>query len=144
MSQVNELLLELFRAHGVEAAPRDEWIAFPGRTLRANATIAREMKQQAGMSIQMDVQLEIAPGRTILESFAGLGETPEKAVADALHNFIANSFHVLLAAFFRSDDQQVSREEWVVGGSTSRVTIGNVEVRGKPPVQGEQPVRWFK
>src|SRR6266540_2237247 len=102
------------------------------------------MKQQAGMSVQLDVRLEIPPGRTIVESFAGLGETREKAVADALHNFTANSFHVLLAAFFRSDDQQVSQEAWVVGGRTSRVTIGNVGVRGKPPVQGDQLVGWFK
>src|SRR5262249_59846233 len=102
------------------------------------------LEWQAGKTVQLDVRLEIAPGRTIIESFAGVGETREKAVADALHNFTVNSFHVLLAAFFRSDDRQVSREEWVVGGRTSRVTIGNVGIRGRPPVQGEQLGGWFK
>jgi hypothetical protein len=144
MSQVNESLLELFRAHGVEAVLLEEWVVFPGRNMRASASIVREIKQQAAMSVQLDVWFEIAPRRTIVESFAGLGETLERAVADAIHNFTANSLHVFLTAFFRSDDQQVSQEEWVVGGRTSRVTIGNVGIRGKPPVQGEELVGWFK
>jgi hypothetical protein len=112
--------------------------------MKANASIVREMSQGFGLSVQLDVQLEIAPGRTIVESFAGLGETRDKAGADALHNFTVNSFHVLLAAFFHPDDQQVAREEWVAGSRRSRVTIGNVGVRGTPPVQGEQLVAWFK
>ncbi|HEV3444731.1 MAG TPA: DUF6348 family protein [Gemmataceae bacterium] len=108
--------------------------------------LSKERQHQGGLSVQLqlDVRLEITSGGTIVESFAGLGETQEKAVADALHNFITNSFHVLLAAFFRSDDEQVTREEWVVGGKASRVTIGNVGIRGRPPVQGDQLVAWFK
>jgi hypothetical protein len=144
MSQANEFLLELFRAHGVEAASQDGSVTFPNHDMRASASIAGETKQQVGMSVQLDVRLEIAPGRTIIESLVGWGDTREKAVADALHNFTVSSFHVLLAAFFRSDDQQVSREEWVVGGRASRVTIGNVAVRGTPPVQGDRLFGWFK
>jgi len=60
------------------------------------------------MSVQLEVRLEIVPGRTIIESFSALGETREKAVVDALYLFTANAFHVLLAAFFRSDDQSDS------------------------------------
>jgi hypothetical protein len=144
MSQVNEALLEFFRAHGVESVPQDEWIAFPGRDMRANASIAGEMEQQSAITVQLDVELEIAPGRTISESFAGLGETREEAVADALQSFTANSFHVLLAAFFGSDDPHVSQEEWVIGGRTGRVTIGDVGTRGTPPVQGDQRVGWLQ
>ena len=144
MSQVNASLLDLFRAHGVEAAPEGEWVAFRDPKMRVNASIVREMQQPAGTSVQLDVRFEIAPWHTVIESFVGLGETRDKAVADALHNFVANSFHVLLAAFLRPGDDQVSQEEWAVGGRPCRVTIGNVGVRGKPPVQGEQLVGWFK
>jgi Family of unknown function (DUF6348) len=144
MSQINETLLELFRAHGVEAAPQDDWVALSGRKMRATASVVKETKQQASMSVQLDVRLEIAPRRIIVESFAGLGETREKAVADALQNFIANSFHVLLAAFFVSRDEHVSQEEWTIAGRRSRVIIGNAGIRGKPPVQGEPLVGWFK
>src|SRR6266849_4272136 len=144
MNEVNEILLELFQRHGLDALPEEEWVTFPDRNWKATASIVKETEQQTGKSVQLDVRLEIAPGRTIIESFGGVGETRGKAVADALRNFTANSFHVLLAAFFRSDDPQVLQEEWVVGGRTSRVTIGGVGVRGKPPVQGERLVGWFK
>jgi hypothetical protein len=144
MAQITEHLLELFQAHDIEAVPQDGWIAFPGSTMRANASIVRETKQHGGMSVQLDVRLEIAPGRTLIESFAGLGETLEKAVADALHNFTANSFHVFLAAFFRPNDPQVTQEEWVIGGRTSRVTIGNMGIRGKLPAHSEHLPGFFK
>jgi hypothetical protein len=134
----------LFRAHGVDAALQDDWVAFPNRELRASASIVSERNQQAGMSVQLDVRLEITPGRTIIESFAGVGKTREKAVADASANFTANSFHVLLAEFFQPDDQQVTQEEWIIGGRKSRVTVGNVGVRGKLPLEGEPMFAWFK
>jgi hypothetical protein len=73
MFQINESLRELFLAHGIDAVPQDEWVAFPGRNMRAKASIAREMQQQAGMSVQLDVLLETPPGLTIAESFAGVG-----------------------------------------------------------------------
>jgi hypothetical protein len=75
MTQVNEPLLELFRAHGVEAAPCDDWIAFPGRAMRANASIVKERQHQGGLSVQLqlDLRLEITSGGTIVESFAGVG-----------------------------------------------------------------------
>src|SRR5262249_22461519 len=107
MSIVNEPLLELLRAHGVEAVVQGDWITFPGRTVRANAAIMRELPQTSALTVQLDVRLEVGPGRTIVESFAGIGVTREKAIADAVHNLIANSFHVLLAAFFRPEDEQV-------------------------------------
>ena len=145
MSQVNASLLALFQAHGVESHLEGEWVAFPGRRLRAGAAVVRETKHASALSVQLDVRVEVAPGRTIIESFVGVGQAPEQAVGDALRNFTANSFHVLLAAFFRpGDDEQVSREEWVIGGRKSRVTVGNVGVRGKPPAQGESLVSWFK
>ena len=144
MFQINEHLLELFQTHGIEAVLRDGWIAFPNHTMRANASIVRESEQHGGMSVRLDVRLEIALGRIIVESFAGLGETRDEAVADALHNFTANSFHVFLAAFFRPNDPQVTQEEWVIGGRTSRVTIGNMGIRGKLPAHSEHLPGFFK
>ena len=53
MSQVNTPLLELFRAHGVEAAAEGEWVTFPGRAWKASAAIVREMPQQSAVSVQL-------------------------------------------------------------------------------------------
>ena len=141
---VNEILLELFRAHGVEAVSQGDWLVLPNQNMRSSASVVSEKQQPNGMTVQLDVRLEIAPQRTIIESFVGWGETREKAVANGIENFASNSFHVLLAAFFQPHDEQVVQEEWVIGGRTSRVTVGNIGVRGKLPVQGDSMFAWFK
>ena len=141
VSETNAYLLELLRAHGVDAAPHGEWLVLSQANMKANASIVREAP---GKWVQLDVRLEFAPGRTLNESFAGIGQTREQATADALHNFTTNSFHVIIAAFFNHGDDQVSRDDWTVGGRLRQVTIGNVGIRGKPPVQGAELVSWFK
>lgn len=143
MSLVNEPLLQLFRAHGVEADPEGDWVAFPGRAIRASAAVVREMPQTSATTVQLDVRLEIAPRRTIIESFAGIGQGRDQAVANALQNFAANSFHVLLAAFFQPDDVQASREEWTVRGRPALAIMGCLGVRGRPPVPPDELGGWF-
>jgi hypothetical protein len=154
MGKLLEVLRDLFQAHGVEATLGEQWVDFPNQGMRVSASILQEVKQSTSFTIELEVQFEFAPGRTIVEAFAGLGATKDLAVVDALENFVANSFHVLLIAFFRDDglqrdakpsvDEQVSQEEWLVGGQKRRVTVGNVGVRGKPPVQGAQLAAWFE
>lgn len=144
MSAITAHLLQLFQAHGVEAEADGEWVRFPGRDMKAGAGVAEERRQGEVSIVQLGVRFDIAPWRTIVESFAGFGGNTESAVADAFHNFTVNSFHVLLAAFFRRDDKQVSQEEWVIGGRKSRLTIGNMGVRGQPPVQGQGLVAWVE
>ncbi len=144
LSDENAFLLELFRNHGIDVAPVGDWIVFRDRNMRAKAAIVREMKQQVGMSVQLDVRIEIEPGRTIIESFAGVGESKDRAVANAQHNFVVNSFHVILAAFFMPEDEQVTREEWIIGGQRKLVTIGSIGMRGELLVQGEQAAAWFR
>ena len=154
MGKLAEVLRDLFQAHGVEATLDEQWVDFPNRGMRVSASILQEIKQPTSFTIELEVRFEFAPGRTIIEAFAGLGETKDSAVVDALENFVANSFHVLLVAFFRTEDsqrnaeqsgdEQVSQEEWLLGGQKRRVTVGGIRVRGKPPVQGAQLVAWFE
>ncbi len=133
MSHLNKLLLELFCAHGVKAALEGAWITFPGSKLKACAVVVREMSYPSGRSAQLDVRLQLAPGRELIESFAGLGESKETAVADAFQNFAANSLHPILAAFFLPRSPDVSREEWFIGGRRGHVTRGRIGVRGTLP-----------
>ena len=150
MGKLAEVLRDLFQAHGVEANLGEQWVDFPNRGMRVGASILQEIKQPTSFTVELEVRFEFAPGRTIVEAFAGLGDTKDSAVVDALENFVANSFHVLLVAFFRTQESQrdaepsveelVSQEEWLLGGQKRRVTVGNLGVRGKPPVQGAQLV----
>jgi Family of unknown function (DUF6348) len=48
---------------------------------------------------QLDVGIEIFPGWTVLESFAGIGTDTEAALKDAFDAFLRGALHVMLAAF---------------------------------------------
>jgi len=145
--RVNEILLELFRAHGVVATRQGEGVAFPETGMKASASLIQEIKRPAILSVELEVRFEFVPGRTIIEAFAGIGATREAATAEAFQNFAANSFHVLLAAFLRAkdaDDEQVAQQEWVIDGTKRRVTASSLGLRGKPPVPGAQLAAWHE
>jgi hypothetical protein len=142
MTLVNTRLLELFRAHGIEAVANDGWLEFAGRALRTQAAVVKETPHPNALNVQLDVRFEVLPGLTIIESFAGLGAEREVSVADGFRNFTLNSFHVLLAAFLNPGDPQVAEEAWVVGGRPAHAVIGNICGRGSPP-GGVPPNGWF-
>ncbi len=139
MSQILLFLSELFRAHEVEVVQEKDWLVFPKHSIRATGSVIREIKQSAGLTVQIDVSFQLNPDRRIVESFAGLGTTAEKAVQDALKAFVLNDFHVLLKAFFKADDktedEQVHQETWVVGAREWLATKGAIGIRGSLPPQ---------
>lgn len=139
-----QTLLELFRNHHVEAQSDGEWLTFPGRPVRASATIAGEQKHGDVIKmVQLDIRLDLGSGRIIGESFAGVGDSTEAAIAEAFENFAANSLHVLLRGFFLESDDQVSVDEWEIGGKLRRVIIGRMGIRGRLPDPDQPPVDWF-
>lgn len=136
MVGVSQAVCELFRAHGVDARMRGNSIGFAGSAMRASADIVREVPQRGGMTVQLQVSLEIAPGKVIYESVAGIGTRRDEAIADALKSFATNSFHVLVAAFFPTTDaanEQVELEEWNINGQARQVVLGPYGVRGTIP-----------
>lgn len=139
---LNTILSELFQAHSVKAVLRDDDVFLPESGRTVSATIVKETTLAQGMSVQLDVRFTVAPGLTIVESFAGIGEDKEKATGNAVQSFAANSFHVFLTAFLRSENDHAAQETWNVGGKQRTVTAGNVGLRGKPPVEGEALVAW--
>ncbi|MES2463890.1 MAG: DUF6348 family protein [Armatimonadota bacterium] len=144
---LNTIVLDLFRSHNVAATLEDDWIVFSDSGRRASAAVVQEIPQKSGLLVRIDVRFAIAPGLTIIESFAGIGTDKEKAVLDALQSFAANSLHVLLAAFLdqssaQVDAEQVTQEAFFIGGRQRLVTAGNIGIRGKPPVQGEALTAW--
>lgn len=143
LSEINTYLFELFRSHGFTGTPQGDWVAFPTQNVKINGAIVKELKLQTNISVQFDVHLEFEPGHTIIESFAGVGETKERAILDAQKNFTLNSFYVFLAAFFGVQDEKVVQNDWVINGQRKLVTIGKVGTRGKFPAQTEQSIAWF-
>jgi hypothetical protein len=72
-------------------------------------------------------------GREVVERFAGLGESFEKALVNALDKFSRASLHVLLAAFVKHDlcQDQVQWERWSNGAHAWDVCLGPLLLHSK-------------
>jgi len=143
-SEANASLLKLFRAHGVDATPQGEWLVLSQHGMKANASVVTEIQHSADILAQLDLRFEIVPGRTLIESFPGVGETREQATASAFDKLTTVSFPVIMAAFLKHSNDQVLQEEWSIGGRPRQVTICKWLVLGKPPVPREQLADRFK
>ena len=141
---LNQALAELFRNHQVHAEVSGEWVAFPGTNRRAAAIVVQEFKPAPHVdSVQLDVSIELEDGRFLVESFVGLGESKVLAVADSFHNFVINSFHVMLRGIFVLEDDQVNIEDWEIDGEPRTVVIGNMVMCGPTSLTHHFPVDWW-
>src|SRR6185503_7989899 len=130
---VQATLAELFRSHGFPPSVHGDWLFFAPQELLCSGRITREWSDNQ-RCVQLDISLLLGPDKKICESCAGFGPTRDEAVADALQVFSMYSFHVLLAAFFSdAKNEEVTREQWVVGGEPRQVLLSNLVMRGKYP-----------
>jgi hypothetical protein len=123
-----DFLLKLFQGHGVECAVENGWVV-PNWELPALRAHWYPLPSR-----RLDVQVLIEDKLVIEECFAGVGEG-DAARYDALASFTINSFHVLLAALWgKNDPDQVTTEEWMVGGKRYTAYLGNFGTRGSEGV----------
>ncbi|MBV9111171.1 MAG: hypothetical protein JO306_17325 [Gemmatimonadetes bacterium] len=121
------VLAKLLGAHGVPNVREGEWVVpheagFPP----AGAQFTFATRPGQGATCRMDVAVPIEDGNHLVESFVGIGDDPEAAIASAVQYFAAGSLHVLLAAFWgRTDEEQVAVEEWRLEGIPYRAVLGN-------------------
>jgi len=141
---VNQPIFDLFQAHGIESEQKSDWIVFPKQSARICGVVGNVGEPKPGVhTAQLDVRLVLGSGHRITESFGGFGETEGKAIDDAIQNFTLNSFHVILASFFLPEDDQVTIEDWTIGGRERQVIIGPMGMRGTLPNPANPPREWF-
>lgn len=136
MSEINvqDVLLEVMTEHGLDCAVQEGWV-LPNGTLPA----IRAYWFPRESSGRLDVQVLIEPNVVVEECFAGVGEG-NAALGDALKNFMFNSLHVFLSAFWgKTDEDQVLVESLTLGGTQYVAHIGNVGVRASAGVEVSPP-----
>ncbi len=130
---------ELMSVHDVQFHMENNWIFPSGRLPAIRVTWYPEVGNNC---LEVDVLLE--DQRVINECFAGIG-SGQQAMNDALQNFCANSFHVLLAAFWGvNDPNQVVMEDWNLQGRSYTAFIGNFGTRASAGVNPQIPDGLFE
>ena len=123
-TEITAALQHLLEAHGLACTTENDWV-LPHGQLPA----VRAFWHQGEITGRLDIHVLMEGGTLIEEAFGGLG-TGEDGFHDALQNFMRNSLHVLLAAFWGKDEHdQMTTETWQIGGINFRAYIGNFGTR---------------
>jgi hypothetical protein len=124
-TNINEMIAELLRGHGLSVSYYKEWLVCNGTLPGIYGHIVQETQHKDSLTVQLDVQVAVDSDTVIFECFAGIGGDRNKAVQDAIGNFALNSLHPLLSAFYGLSSDQVTTETWEFGGAIWKATIGN-------------------
>lgn len=128
--RLDGLARELLTGHGIAAGTSCRWASIRDGLADARLILVPHSYENAVYCQQLDVHVSLQDGRTLIESFAGVGPDENSSVLDGVQNFAAGSFHVLLSAFYgmRCHDQ-VELENWVLGPKTWMAHLGPVLTR---------------
>lgn len=140
---VNNYLIEILQSHTIEISEEKEgWIVFPKRLATASngkkylvrspklaGHIVNESYHSNFVSVQLDILIELFDRRVLIESFAGFGNNQHAAIENSLQNFLHNSLHVLLNAFYDIKDEQTEEEIWRINNKDWSAIIGGFGVK---------------
>jgi hypothetical protein len=144
VGNLNSILADLLQSHGLSVSQDDEWIVANDCLLALSATVVSENQLPSGYSLQLDIRVAPDSSDVMIESFGGIGDNRDEAVADAVANFAANSLHTLLAAFYGQEDDQVIVEMWEIGAVAWRVIIGGYGIRSSEGIKVAVPEQAFQ
>ncbi len=138
-TDLSNILCKLMKAHDVDYEMENEWIVPYGRlpAIRASWWPGEE-------SGRLDIEVFLEDDRKIYECFAGFGSGND-GINNALENFVVNSYHVLLSAFWECHDpEQVEVEKWKIHGSEYVAYIGSIGTRASEGIQPHVPDSFFE
>lgn len=130
----NSFLAELLTSHDLQPRPEAGWLVVSPYAPPLSAEFVNRRQQGPTELLQLDIRAALPDGRFLVESFAGWGPSFPDAAARAYANFAVNSLHVLLGAFFRPPDDQVTVEEWEIAGQRWKAFIGSFGIQSATPV----------
>ncbi|MGC4015588.1 MAG: DUF6348 family protein [Luteolibacter sp.] len=141
---VNEKLMGflsgMYEAHGTSVVRSGNWLVLGDGRLLSRVARFDSPDEEGRSSLQMDVVTVVSRGRHIVESFAGLGATPDEALEDACVNFRDSTFHALYSALLDPACDHVDRDSWIIDSIPREVTLGWLRLRGHFPKEHWEPI----
>ncbi len=128
---MSELLLEYlqkaFASHGLESERGGNAIRAPdGLVIEPRVLPRSALGGTAQVQVDFAIDSPRLPGIAFLDSFSGVGDTPENAEINGFSKFLQGSFHVIAEALTTHDCGQdhVEWEDWQGSGHSWRVCTG--------------------
>lgn len=143
--ELNEIIMNVLQPFEVMAKPVGGWLTFPNSRVQLQGRIAGGGRTEEGLvALQVDICVKIDEERTMIQSFPGVGDNEDESIINAFENFIAHSFHLILATFFSKAEDEVTMEGWGIREIPRKVIFSHAIRKGNVPdalTNGEFP--WF-
>lgn len=122
---IREHLAQVLKNHDIPFEQSEEGLWVEGlATFEIMAYVAyREYNDN--IASRLDVVMRVGEDE-IIESFGDVATNLEEAIDRNMENFLMNTFHVLMKAFYDETDEHAEAETWNINGTNWRVYIGNI------------------
>jgi hypothetical protein len=127
---IQQELLQAFTKHGIQTYEKDGVLFVPAGSLEIESRVTTIPSNSGKHVVRVDVatyssRLGVKP---IVESFAGIGDSPSEAVLSAFVKFLLGTFHVLIEALsdHSCNENQGEWFDWRFNEKSWRVCCGPV------------------
>jgi len=126
-------IADLFTNHNMDCKINENEIIFEKEQISIRVYCFDRSSVPDLKTLQLDVLINYGIN-AMIESFGGIGKDFATANLDAFENFMNNSFHTVLSAFFTSKfDEEVRKLQWPINNKEFEVVSSNIGVRGTMP-----------
>ena len=106
-------------------------VGIAGNETRMSASLYKITKTKEVYTAEVHYTIRLPSDGTIREYVAGIGPTEEKAVNQAMGNFVLTTAHVVYKAFMNPADPHQSMHSIVINSKAREVFTGNMMTLGK-------------
>ncbi len=121
-------LKTVLESHGLSVTERGDILSVDDGRLELRAEIFDREDHAGSHTVVLELQAssDLLGGRPIVECFAGVGSSRDKAVSDAFGKMLLGSFHVIIEALtsHACDEEQAEIEHWTRSDGSWQVFSG--------------------
>jgi hypothetical protein len=131
--RMEEFLVKWLEAHGHKDVVVDAGgVGVGDNATRLQASLyGSTHHDNRGFVVEVEFTVRLLPSqRKITDFVAGIGDTEEQAIKDALLNFTLTTFHVVYKGFINADDPHMTIDSVVINGVSRDVIAGDIYMRG--------------
>jgi len=131
-SPTDEFFVKWLQDHGETNIVVDSsGVGLDGNKTRLHASQYGLKKNATGSSVEIEFRIKLPEGGPIVEYVAGMGETTDKATAEAMINFVMTTAHVVYKAFMNPADPHQRVKSVSVNGTTRQMFAGDMIQMGE-------------
>jgi hypothetical protein len=131
-AMIDKFFVDWLKSHGhTNVVVDSNGVGISDNDTRLQGSLYGSNKHESrGYVVEVEFTIRLPSQGEITEFLAGMGDTEEQAINDALLNFTLTTFHVVYKAFMNADDPHMTTTSVPFNGGNRDVIAGDILMRG--------------